>query len=226
MSREAFLQRVREAAQRGRAWRVERHEVPEGTGYVGAGDDLPARIAAEVTAVGGTSYLVADLNEARDTLATLLQKFQPRRALLWEHPLLDRLEVAQLLASRNIDAVDHADLVQLDRPAQREQSLAADMGITSADWGIAETGTLVMRARPGQERLASLLPPVHVAIVERSQLAADLLDVFELLQAEGLDNLPSNITLITGPSKTGDIELQLTTGVHGPGEWHVIVARR
>jgi len=225
MSREAFLQRVREAAQRGRAWRVERHDVPPGTGYVGAGDDRAAKMAAEVTAVGGVSYLVADLAAARETLATILQKFQPRRALLWEHPLLDKLQVAELLADRGIDTLDHADLVPLDRAAQRERVLAADIGITSADWGIAETGTLVMRARPGQERFASLLPPVHVAIVERSQLAADLLDVFAALQAAGLESLPSNITLITGPSKTGDIELQLTTGVHGPGEWHVIVVR-
>jgi L-lactate utilization protein LutC len=225
MSRDAFLQRVREAALRGRAWRVERHEVPANTGYVGAGDDLATRMAAEVSSVGGTSYLVSDRNAARDTLADILQRFLPRRALLWKHPLLDALQVSQLLASRQIAAFDHDDLARLDSAARRAETLAADIGITSADWGIAETGTLVMRARPGQERLASLLPPVHVAIVERSQLAADLLDVFGLLQAEGLAHLPSNITLITGPSKTGDIELQLTTGVHGPGEWHVIVVR-
>ena len=66
---------------------------------------------------------------------------------------------------------------------------------------------------------------MHVAIVERSQIVPDLLDAFAMLHERGLSNLPSNITLITGPSKTGDIELQLTTGVHGPGKWRVIIVR-
>ena len=105
---------------------------------------------------------------------------------------------------------------------------------------IAETGTLMVCSRPGQERVASLLPPYHVAIVERRQIVPDLIDAFAMLQQEqmtdvqvpmtneirnpqsAIRNLPSNVTLITGPSKTGDIELQLTTGVHGPGKWRVI----
>jgi L-lactate dehydrogenase complex protein LldG len=82
-----------------------------------------------------------------------------------------------------------------------------------------------MCSAPGHERMASLVPPAHVAIVEASQIVPDLLDAFAELEKRGVDNLPSNITLITGPSKTGDIELQLTTGVHGPGHWHVVVIR-
>lgn len=225
MSRETFLQRVREAARSGRAFRVERHPVPADAGYVGAGDDLPTRMAAEVTAVGGTAYLVHDRSEARDTLAAIVRKFSPRAALVWQHPLLDRLDVGPLLAELNVQTVDHGDLARLDRAAQRATAMAADLGITSANWAIAETGTLVLRAQPGQERLASLLPPLHVAIVEPAQLVPDLYDVFRHLESAGLDNLPSNLTLVTGPSKTGDIELQLTTGVHGPGQWHVIVLR-
>jgi L-lactate dehydrogenase complex protein LldG len=81
----------------------------------------------------------------------------------------------------------------------------------------------MMVARPGQERLASLIAPVHIAIVERRQIVPDLIDAFGLLRQQGLEQLASNVTLITGPSKTGDIELQLTTGVHGPGKWRVIV---
>ena len=53
----------------------------------------------------------------------------------------------------------------------------------------------------------------------------DLFDVFDQLGAAGPENLPSNVAFITGPSKTGDIELRLTTGVHGPGTWHVILLR-
>jgi len=102
--------------------------------------------------------------------------------------------------------------------------LSADIGITSVSLAVAETGSLVMMSQPGQERTASLLPPVHVAIVERAQIVPDLFDVFAQLEKRDTD-LPSNLAFITGPSKTGDIELTLTTGVHGPGKWHVIVVR-
>ena len=108
---------------------------------------------------------------------------------------------------------------------QRTALLACDVGITSCDCAIAETGTLMMCSRPGQERVTSLLPPMHIAIVERQQIVPDLIDAFELLRERGLDQLPSNATWITGPSKTGDIELQLTTGVHGPGKWRVIIVQ-
>ena len=82
-----------------------------------------------------------------------------------------------------------------------------------------------MASAPGSERLASLLPPVHVAVIEAAQILPDLFDLFARLQISGHPEMPSNLTLITGPSKTGDIELRLTTGVHGPGEWHVIIIR-
>jgi len=98
--------------------------------------------------------------------------------------------------------------------------LSADIGITSANYAIAETGSLAVGAKPGQERLASLLPPVHVAVITRTQIVPDLIDAFRSLEGQVL---PSNLALITGPSKTGDIELQLTTGVHGPGNWHIVV---
>jgi len=106
---------------------------------------------------------------------------------------------------------------------RREELLRCDVGITSCSFAIAETGTLLMCSQPGHERVASLLPPTHIAIVEKQQIVPDLIDAIRLLHRDGTDALPSNVTLITGPSKTGDIELQLTTGVHGPGKWLVII---
>jgi L-lactate dehydrogenase complex protein LldG len=70
-----------------------------------------------------------------------------------------------------------------------------------------------------------LLPPVHIAIVERAQIVPDLFDMFAILGRQIETGLPTNLAFITGPSKTGDIELTLITGVHGPGKWHVIVIR-
>jgi L-lactate dehydrogenase complex protein LldG len=224
MSRESFLATVRHAAVAGRAHRVEQVPVPEHAGYLGLrpGEDSAVRLAAEVDAVGGTAFLVADLPAARELLASWLAEFEVRSALTWEHELLDRLRLTELLTERGIVEHSHRTLFKMPEEGRRLMVLACDIGVTSCDWAIAETGTLVVCSRPGQERVASLLPPVYFSIVERAQIVPDLIDAIGNLRTAH-DPLPSNVTLITGPSKTGDIELELTTGVHGPGKWRVIV---
>jgi L-lactate dehydrogenase complex protein LldG len=81
-----------------------------------------------------------------------------------------------------------------------------------------------MMVRPKEPRSFSLLPPVHLAVAEQAQLLPDLFDLFDpaFWERRG-GTLPSCLSLVTGPSKTGDIELRLVTGVHGPGELHVIL---
>jgi L-lactate utilization protein LutC len=223
MSRDTFLARVRQSAQAGRAYRVELRELPQDVGYVGASGDLCSTMAAEVNAVGGTAHLVGDWEAARGMLAALLAEHQVRSALCWRHPVLDRLGLPSLLRDHEVAAYDYNQLASQPPEEQRRIMLSADLGISSADWAIAETGALVVCSRPGQERVATLLPPVHVAVIARNQIVPDLFDAFAKLPGTETGSLPSNVTFITGPSKTGDIELQLTTGVHGPGQWHVIV---
>jgi L-lactate dehydrogenase complex protein LldG len=223
MSREAFLSRVKQAAEMGRAYRIQHQDLPADVGYVGVASDLCEHLASEVNAVGGVATIVRSLDEARQVLLGYLEETGAKSALCWRHPLLDRLGLSSFLSERGIAKLDSEQTADADPAARRLAQLACDIGITSADLAIAETGTLLVCSRPGQERLASLLPPMHVAIIERSQIVPDLLDAFKWIHERGLDQLPSNITLITGPSKTGDIELQLTTGVHGPGKWRVIV---
>ncbi len=225
MNREAFLQRVRQAAAAGRLHRVTTQAVPPGTGYVGAGEDPPARLADEIRAVGGQAYLVDTVAEARTQVASLLDRWQCRSALVWQHPVLERLGLASLLTQRQVNTSDY-DSLSAQPPAQRRAGqLAAEVGITSTTWAIGETGSLVLASGPGRERTASLLPPLHLAIVTADQILPDLFDLFARLQPSGGEPWPSNLVLVTGPSKTGDIELQLTTGVHGPREWHVVVIR-
>lgn len=225
MSREAFLARVKHASEQGRAYRIEHQALPAGIGYVGATGDVCEHLASEINLVGGVATVVDSFAQTREVLNGYLQEVAATSVLCWQHPLLDRLGLNAYLQERDITRVDYEQSISLNQPARRLSQLACDIGITSVDLAIAETGTLLMCARPGQERVASLLPPMHVAIVERSQIVPDLLDAFRILHERGLQNLPSNITLITGPSKTGDIELQLTTGVHGPGKWRVIIIR-
>ncbi len=221
-SREAFLTRVREAARAGRAHRVHTEPIDPSRGYVGAEGDLREALAREIRAVGGEATLVPDLAAARIKLAELLATHAVRSAVCWRHPLLEQLDLAGLLAERGAEPLDFDSLAARPAEERRPPLLAAEMGITSCDWAVAESGTLVLCAAPGRERLASLLPPVHVAVVAAGQIVPDLFDVFAALESRKHE-MPTNLVLITGPSKTGDIELQLTTGVHGPGVWHVLV---
>lgn len=223
MSRESFLERVKQAAERGRAYRVKTRELPDDIGYVGAAGDLCEMFAAEVVGVGGEAFVCDDLSAAREVVLRLCREAGARTALCWQHELLDRLGLAAMLGEAGIEHVDYDVLAGLDAVRQKSAILAADVGITSCEYALAETGTLVMLSRPGRERVASLLPPLHIAVVERSQILPDLYDAMQKFQELGLQGLPSSAVLITGPSKTGDMELELTTGVHGPGRWCVVV---
>ena len=220
MNDRVFLERIRSAAASGRAYRVApRGEITDRTGYLGVSGDLVERFAAEVNLVGGHAHVVHDIPHVHQTLIELAREYDARSALCWRHPVLDRVGLDTALIEAGIKPFRHDTLAPLPPEERQRLILAADFGITSADFAIAETGTLALLAKPGQERLASLAPPVHVAIIERAQILPDLCDLFDRLGGD----LPSNLVLITGPSKTGDIELELTTGVHGPGFWHVII---
>lgn len=222
MQRIAFLATVRDAARAGRAYRVSTCSIPPGTGYVGTRADRCEHFASEVRKVGGHAHVVANDLDAGAELASLLTKYGARRCLIWQQPLLERLQIAKQLRAMDITSDDYDYLSTLSEDEQRQRVLSADVGITSCEWAIAETGTLVMCHRPGRERVTSLVPPVHVALLDEAQILPDLFDVFERFDSSAM---PANIALITGPSKTGDIELQLTTGVHGPKHWHVIIIR-
>ena len=106
----------------------------------------------------------------------------------------------------------------------REDLLAADAGVTVAAFALADTGTLALVASPDDHRLDSLVPPVHVALVRADTLVADLAAAVARLGAEHTFLDHSCVVLVRGPSRTADIELTLTVGVHGPGRVYVIIA--
>jgi L-lactate dehydrogenase complex protein LldG len=89
---------------------------------------------------------------------------------------------------------------------------------------LADTGTLVLCSSPGDHRLDSLLPPLHIALLRARDILPDLPALFDRLAAERSFEAHSAITFVRGPSRTADIELTLTVGVHGPEKVRVIVA--
>ncbi len=225
MTREQFLSHVRQAAKKGRAHRVTLPSLPDDVGYVGVDGDKCDALAHEINEVGGSADIVATREDAYELLRGILIQGKVESALCWKHEVLDRMNLDELLKQQRVRQLDYDSLGKLESKDRVEQMFKADIGITSVDCAVAETGSLMLGCAPTKERVASLLPPVHVAIVQEDQIVADLLDALQQLESIKGDRMPANISFVTGPSKTGDIELQLTTGVHGPGEWRVIIIR-
>lgn len=119
------------------------------------------------------------------------------------------------------EALRGRTFIQATNPFSREAVAQIEVGITSADYALADTGSLVMFTESHESRLLSLLPPCHIAVIESSKIVPSLDDVLRLRPLPGADS--SAMVIITGPSRTADIEMRLVRGVHGPGEIHVII---
>lgn len=152
----------------------------------------------------------------------------------WRHPLIDRLNLVEALDRLQIpvhltgpipvDAGRAFD--QAERERQRAEIIASFIGVTSADFCLADTATLVMRTRPGQPRSAALVPSIHIAVIHWDQILADMKELFALLRWDERyrpEGLSSYMSFISGPSKTADIEATMVHGAHGPREVHLFV---
>ena len=128
--------------------------------------------------------------------------------------------IADLRAER-VAVSDAPELATFGSIPSRSELFDFEVGITKAQAAIAETGTIMLDSSCERNRLVSLVPPVHIAIVAASRIYATLADVLAMLQSGG--EVSPAITFITGPSRTADIELTLTIGVHGPQELYVII---
>jgi L-lactate dehydrogenase complex protein LldG len=180
------------------------------------------RLVCEIEKVGGIVCRVSSLAEARSRILTLLEEKGARHAVRANTTLIENLELDASLEEAGVE-VTVADLRDDERRSSiREAEFSADCGITSADYGVAETGTLALIAGPGRGRAISLLPPLHIAVLRASDIVYELAALFERVHDDHR-KLPSALTFITGPSCTADIELVLTVGVHGPKELQVIL---
>jgi L-lactate utilization protein LutC len=220
-ARDTFLERVRQAVREGNRPGTAAGIKPRAQiGYQGAGLDTVACFRDQLLAAGGQFHLVTDDAAAVAKVVELVQGQAGRRVLLGRGPVLDGLNLGPPLEALGLDVVA-VDAPAPDQP--REAFFAADIGISGVQYLVAETGSLALWTQADEPRSLSLLPPVHIAVARQPQLVADLFDLFEAKIRDEHAGMPACLSLITGPSKTGDIELRLVTGVHGPGELHVVL---
>ena len=164
-----------------------------------------ARFLSELTALGVEHHVESTADAVRARVAALVGD-QP--VLRWDADCLP-YGIGERLQS----AADGA--------SPRDVQAAAAFGVTGCDAAIAETGSLALITGRGKPRAASLLPPTHVAVVCTDQLRGTMGEFFRERASDLAE--AANCTFITGPSRTADIELTLTLGVHGPGRVVVII---
>jgi L-lactate dehydrogenase complex protein LldG len=152
-------------------------------------------------------------DQAARLLLAFIQQHPIRRVALAVSPLLDSLGVRAALESAGL-TVKSWDEITLDAMYE------FDCAVTDVDYAVAESGTLVIKPSSRQGRSMSLVPMYHIALVEQHQILPDMIDLFAKLAA---DPDRSNVILISGPSKTADIEMNVVTGVHGPNVVHAFI---
>lgn len=183
---------------------------------------LREAFVAAVTALGGHVHDAAGTDEAAATVASILERYAATDFISWDDAELPCPGLLDSLVARGVRRVTYD--VPLD-PEGRAAVLAGldrvGVGLTGVLAGVAASGTLVLASGPGRGRLPSLLPPVHVAVLRSRDLQPDLAAVLAVHPA--LVKESSNVVLITGPSRTADIEMTLTHGVHGPKHLHVVL---
>ncbi|WP_322904268.1 LutC/YkgG family protein [Paenibacillus campi] len=162
--------------------------------------------------VGGYVVAVDSLEAAGEWIVRYAQELKAREIVRQQQPELEQLRLEQQLPDVHIAAWNENE--QLD---WRAIAAGADIGIVMAEGAAAYTGTVMVTSSAVQGRAVSLLPTVCIVLLPRERLYTRLGELLIPLDQRGREQLPAGIHFISGPSRSSDIENDLTIGVHGPG---------
>jgi len=180
-------------------------------------ENPPARFLEELEAVGGHGRRVRNITEARKYVLSLVRERDAKLVLRWDVEELDRMKADGPLREAGVEVAVWND--DLEDP--KDVAARADIGLSTAAWAIAETGSLVLEGGPGRGRVVTLLPPCYVAVLPAKRVLSTVPETIERYAERG--GIPANVCFHTGPSRSGDIEMTLAIGVHGPGDVHVVL---
>ena len=182
--------------------------------------DLVERFAEMLTAVGGTAHGPLPAGEALDLLVELCKERAGGAAVALStgDPVVQRLGVEERLRAAGLDVLTPDDVFWRERLAE------AGVGVTGAVTAAAASGTVGIACGPRAPRATSLVPPAHICLVSRATMVDDLAEALRRCSPGATDTeLASGLVWVSGPSRSADLELVLTVGVHGPGSVDVIV---
>ena len=167
---------------------------------------LAVLFAERFLEAGGKFVFCENAKDMASQLAALLAAKKAQHLFAWE------ADIQEFITRNGIQGLETG-----------EDLTTSDVGITTCECLVARTGSIVLSSRQASGRSLSIFPPVHIVLAHSSQIVFEVADALALLQQRYRNELPTMITLATGPSRTADIEKTLVTGAHGPKEVYVFV---
>jgi len=174
-----------------------------------------------LSAAGGHPIEAADEASAAEKIAALLRSIGARSAAIGEGITTDSAPIATRLAEGGCEIMTIRGQDGPAVAALKQRLSKIDAGIVEADYAIASTGTLAVIGAPARPRSLSLIPPTNIVLISAARIVPNLA---ALLAAVGPETIASHpMVLVTGPSRTADIEKRIVIGVHGPKELYVVI---
>jgi L-lactate dehydrogenase complex protein LldG len=182
--------------------------------------DLVALMRTNAQAVNAVVHTPVSRHGAARAVAAIATGHDASSFMAWDD--LPVSGVASALSAAGMERVDHR-VPPGDRRQHNLGYVRVDVGVTGARAGLAESGSLVLSHGPGRPRMASLIPEIHIALLETDRIARDLAHWAHEYPESAAET--TNLVFVTGPSRTGDIEQQLNLGVHGPRTVHIVMVK-
>jgi L-lactate dehydrogenase complex protein LldG len=182
--------------------------------------DLVERFSEILAAVGGRAHGPLPVDEALELVVQLCRERAAGAAVALStgDPVVQQLGVEERLLAAGLEVLSPEDVFWRERLAE------AGVGVTGAVTAAAASGTVGIACGPRAPRATSLVPPAHICLVFRATMVEDLAEALRRCTSGATDtDLPSGLVWVSGPSRSADLELVLTVGVHGPGSVDVIV---
>lgn len=183
--------------------------------------ELATSFARELEAVGGIFLGILSPSAMTSRIVTLARELSANTIAIGQGLSADMGALGEALERADHKIVRTVPVADTERAAMRSRVANADLGIAEADFAIASTGTLAVVATDSRPSSLTLLPPASLVIVRIDRLLPTLAEVLTALGPDGV--AAHRLTLITGPSRTADIEKRIVLGVHGPKSLHVVI---
>jgi len=215
-SKDQIIGRLREYRKNDQEYNLSYSDQDIFADFPDSSENLLERFSQQLSKLSGEIHLGSTEEEIAKILHGILKNFEPTLCKTHKSPLIEKLKMLNTELREYLTEIDGEEITS-------EKYAKFDVGVTGAECLIARTGSILVRTISAGGRRLSVLPPTHIVIAEEKQIVSSLEDAFKMIESN--KDLWSYATIISGPSRTSDIEKQLVLGAHGPKRLIVLMMK-